>query len=58
MLYNMPAIRAGQTQTFSRSRVFAHPTRRHFADAMGEDATVMKKTQTPKTRRVTDLKFR
>ena len=31
-------LRAGQTQMISRFRVFAHPTRRHFGDAMGEDA--------------------
>ena len=29
--------------------VLVHPTRRHFADATGEDATVLKKTQTRKT---------
>ena len=34
--------RAGQTRMFSRFCVFAHPTRRHFADAMGEDQTLMK----------------
>ena len=33
--------RAGQTRTFSRFCVFAHPTRKHFDDAMGEDATVL-----------------
>ena len=39
-------------------RVFAHLTRRHFSDAMGKDATLLGKTRTQKTRRVTDVKFR
>ena len=34
-----------------------HRTRRYFADAMGEDAAVLKVIQTRKTRRVTDAKF-
>ena len=50
--------RAGQTRMIFRFRVFAHPTQRHFADAMGEDATVTKKTQTRMTRGVTGAKFR
>ena len=33
--------RAGQTRTFLRFCILAHPTRRHFSDAMGEDATVL-----------------
>ena len=41
-----------------RFRVFAHLTRRHFDDAMREDATVLEKTRTRKTRRVTDANFR
>ena len=36
-----------------RSRVFAHPMRRHFGDVMGEDATLLEKT-----RPATDVKFR
>ena len=38
--------RAGQTRTFLRFRVFAHPMRRHFSDAMGEVATVLEKMRT------------
>ena len=49
--------RAGQTQTFLRLCVFAHRTQRHFRDAMGEDATGLKQTQTQKTQRSTDANF-
>ena len=51
-------IRAGQTQTISHFQVLALLTRRHFADAMGEDVTVIEKTRVRKTRLVTDAKFR
>ena len=47
-LKNVFNVRQGRrTPTFLR---LAHPTWKHFADAMGEDATVMKKTQRLKTR--------
>ena len=44
--------------TFSRFCVVANLTRRPFRDAMGEDATLLEKAQTRKTRRVTDVNFR
>ena len=47
-----PANIVGQTQMYSR---LAHPTPRHFVDALGEDITVPEKTQ--KTGRVTGAKF-
>ena len=37
--------RAGQTQTILNFRVFEHPKRRRFAAPMGEDTTMVKKTQ-------------
>ena len=40
-----------------RFRVFVHPTRRHFADAMCENAKEMKQTKTRMTRGVTGAKF-
>ena len=42
-------------QSWADARVFAHLTQRYFADAMGEDATVMKMMR--KTQRVTDAKY-
>ena len=49
--------RARQTQTISHFHVFAHPTRRHFTDAMDEDTTEMKDTQMRMTRGVTVQNF-
>ena len=50
--------RAGQTRTFSRHRVFASPTRKHFDNAKCKDAPPLKTTPSRKTRRVTHAKFR
>ena len=38
-----------QMASRERFRIVVHPTRRYFADAMGEDSTEMKKMQTLKT---------
>ena len=40
------SIRIEQTEIFC---VLTHPTRRHFTDTMGEDATVLKKLRSRKT---------
>ena len=45
-------------QSWADAIVFAHPTHRHFGDAMDEDATVLETALMPKTRHVTDAKFR
>ena len=49
--------RAGLSRKFLRFCVFTLTMQRHFADAMGEDATLMKRKRTQKTRRLTDMKF-
>ena len=47
-----------KNQSWADANGFTHHTRRYFADAMGEDATVLKKTQTLKMRHITDKIFR
>ena len=49
--------RAGLSRKFLRFCVFTLTMQRHFADAMGEDATLMKRKRTQKMRRLTDMKF-
>ena len=50
------AISAMQKKKFSR--IHASEANAFFADAMGEDAQVLKKTREPKPRHVTDGNFK